>query len=85
MRILHVNKFLYRRGGAEAYMQDVADHQAEAGHEVEFFASGHPDNVASRFSSSFPPYIELDPPPAGLTRRAVAVGRMLASRPARAG
>ena len=24
MRILHVNKFLYRRGGAEAYMEDLA-------------------------------------------------------------
>ena len=27
MRILHVNKFLYRRGGAEGYLQDLADLQ----------------------------------------------------------
>ncbi len=31
MRILHVNKFLYRRGGAEGYMLDLAALQAGAG------------------------------------------------------
>ncbi|MDP3244876.1 MAG: hypothetical protein Q8M83_04450 [bacterium] len=34
MRILQVNKFLYRRAGAEAYMLDLAQLLAEHGHEV---------------------------------------------------
>ena len=37
MRILHVNKFLYRRGGAESYMLDLAALQREQGDEVAFF------------------------------------------------
>ena len=48
MRILHVNKFLYRRGGAEAYMEDLADLQVAAGHTVAFFGMAHPLNTASR-------------------------------------
>ena len=39
MRILHVNKFLHRRGGAEAYMLDLADAQRAEGHDVDFFAN----------------------------------------------
>ena len=45
MRILHVNKFLYRRGGAEAYMLEVAALQRAHGHDVEFFGMDHPDNI----------------------------------------
>ncbi len=67
MRILHVNKFLYRRGGAEGYLLDVAAMQREAGHEVEFFAMQHPDNERpQRLEATFPAYVELDPAPGGL-------------------
>jgi len=34
MKILQVNKFLYRRAGAEAYMLDLAELLAQHGHEV---------------------------------------------------
>jgi glycosyltransferase involved in cell wall biosynthesis len=34
MRILQVNKFLYRRAGAEAYLLDLSQLLAEKGHEV---------------------------------------------------
>jgi len=44
MRVLHVNKYLYRRGGAEGYMLDLAELQAKAGHEVAFFGMEHPEN-----------------------------------------
>src|SRR5215213_1753232 len=44
MRILHVNKFLYRRGGAEGYMLDLAELQVRAGHEVAFYGMDHPEN-----------------------------------------
>jgi glycosyltransferase involved in cell wall biosynthesis len=85
MRILHVNKFLYRRGGAEAYMLDVAAAQAEAGHEIAFYGMRHPENPTLPFQDAFPPLVELEPPPRGLRRRATATGRMLYSPSSRRG
>ena len=85
MRILHVNKFLYRRGGAEAYMEDLASIQAEAGHEVEFFAMAHPENRPARFEGAFPVHIELEPPPASLMGKVRASGRILWSTSSRRG
>lgn len=83
MRILHVNKFLYRRGGAETYLLGVADLQRRAGHEVEFLATEHPRNEPSRYSALFPRYIELNPPPSGFMARARAASGMLYSATAR--
>lgn len=44
MRILLINKFHYRKGGAERAYFDTARILAENGHEVAFFAMEHPDN-----------------------------------------
>ena len=67
MRILHVNKFLYRRGGAEGYMLDVVDLQRRAGHEVELFGMAHPDNLPDLpLADTFPSHVELEPAPGGL-------------------
>lgn len=60
MRILHVNKFLYRRGGAESYMQAVGELQADVGHDVEFFGTDHPLNDEHTYSKFFPRYSELN-------------------------
>ena len=54
MRILHVNKFLYRRGGAEAYMEDLADLQVAAGHTVAFFGMAHPLNTHLEYAAHYP-------------------------------
>lgn len=85
MRILHVNKFLYRRGGAEAYMLDLASRQAAAGHDVAFFSTRHPENEPSPYEAFFPEYIELNPPPSSWSERARAVGRIFYSRAAEEG
>lgn len=85
MRILHVNKFLYRRGGAEAYMQDVAALQEAAGHEVAFFGMQHPLNPPLEHADTFPDFVELDPPPASVTGKVAAAARMFGSSPARQG
>lgn len=85
MKILHVNKYLYRRGGAEAYMQDVASLQRSAGHEVAFFGMHHPKNTEQRFAQHFPRYLELEPPPPTLVGRTRALGRMLWSTSASRG
>ena len=64
MRILHVNKFLYRRGGAEGYMLDLTALQRAAGHDVELFGMQHPDNIAElALADTFAPHVELEPPP----------------------
>jgi glycosyltransferase involved in cell wall biosynthesis len=85
VRILHVNKFLYRRGGAESYMLDLAGLQADAGHDVEFFGMAHPDNPPHRYAAQFPEHVELEPPPARVDRRVAAAARMIWSRSARRG
>jgi glycosyltransferase involved in cell wall biosynthesis len=67
VRILHVNKFLYRRGGAESYMLDLAQLQRRAGHTVELFGMSHPDNLEDlSLSDTFPSYVELEPAPHGV-------------------
>ena len=85
MRILHVNKFLYRRGGAEGYMLDVAALQRGDGHIVEYWGMDHPDNIRPLpLVDTFPSYVELEPPPGGLA--AVGAGaRMIWSRESRRG
>lgn len=85
MRILHVNKFLYRRGGAEAYLLDLAALQAASGDEVSFFATRHPRNEPSEHESWFPEYLELNPPPASWPARAKAAARIFYSRVAETG
>ena len=67
VRILHVNKFLYRRGGAEGYMLDVAELQRQSGHLVDFWAMQHPENDRGHgLADTFAPYVELEPAPGGL-------------------
>src|SRR5947208_16925500 len=85
MRILHVNKYLYRRGGAEAYMLDLAGMQAARGDEVAYFGMQHPDNDPSRYAAHFPPLVELEPAPDSLADRARAVARMFWSPASREG
>ena len=85
MRILQVNKFNYRRGGAEAYMEDLAELQERAGHTVEFFAMEHPDNRPSTYGQFFPSQVDFEPPPPTLSGKVKGVGRMLWSRSAEHG
>lgn len=85
MRILHVNKYLYRRGGAEGYALDVAERQESRGHQVAFFGMQHPENPPLPLEDLFPALVELDPPPAGLAAKATAAGRMLWSPSSRTG
>jgi glycosyltransferase involved in cell wall biosynthesis len=86
MRVLHVNKFLYRRGGAEGYLLDLAELQRARGDEVAYFGMTHPENdTPQRYGEHFPPHVELEPPPRGPVRRAAAVGRMVYSPASRRG
>lgn len=83
-RVLHVNKFLYRRGGAEGYLLDLAALQRAAGHEVAFFGMDHPDNDVA-CAGRAAPYVEFEPAPSSSARRLALAGRMLWSTSARSG
>lgn len=85
MRVLHVDKFLHRRGGAEAYLLDVADLQRARGDEVALFGMDHPDNPALPYARHFPPYAEFDPPPSDVRDQAVLAARMVWSTAAARG
>ena len=85
MRILHVNKFLYRRGGAEGYMFDLAALQAARGDDVTFFGMSHPDNEAQRHEHVFPSEVTFEPMPDGLVAKVSGFGRMLWSTSSRRG
>lgn len=85
MRILHVNKFLYRRGGAESYMLDLAEAQRAHGHDVAFFAMQHPENDTDPNDDLFPSRMELNPPPEGLGARLRTAGQVIYRPEARAG
>ena len=85
MRILHVNKFLYRRGGAEGYMLDVSAMQRAAGHDVAHFGMAHPQNEPTPYAAHFPSQVEFEPPPPGTAGKVRGMGRLLWSRSARRG
>ena len=82
MKILHVNKYAYRRGGAESYAIDVAELQRGRGHEVELFGMEHPENPPLRYENSFAPLIELDPPPPGIAGQITTAVKMVHNRSA---
>ncbi len=83
MRILHVNKFRYRRGGAESYMLDLADAQRAAGHDVAVFAMSHPDNDPDPDDDLYPARMELNPPPDTVGERVRTAAGIVYRRDAR--
>ena len=80
-----MNKFLYRRGGAEGYLFDVARRQHDAGHDVEFFGMAHPENEPMTFATSFPRHLEFEPTPGSARGKLDNVGRMIWSTSAARG
>jgi glycosyltransferase involved in cell wall biosynthesis len=79
MKILLVNKFYYRRAGAEAYLLDLEALLTAAGHEVAIFATNHPETLESAWSGYF-----IDAPSfrtrAGIVADARTVAHMIWSR-----
>ena len=81
MKIVLVNKFYYRRAGAEAYLLDLEALLIAAGHEVAIFATNHPETLPSKWSGYF-----VDAPSfntrAGIIEDARTVAHMIWSRSA---
>ena len=53
MRILLVNKYFYRKGGAETYFFALAEGLRALGHDVAYFSMQHPNNEPSYWSKYF--------------------------------
>lgn len=53
MKILQINKFFYRRRGAETYLFDLSALLRSQGHTVAEFAMEHPQNESSYWSKYF--------------------------------
>ena len=53
MRILLVNKFHYRKGGAETYYLTVGSEFERMGHDVAYFSMRHPDNLPCKWDRYF--------------------------------
>jgi glycosyltransferase involved in cell wall biosynthesis len=58
MKIVMAANWWYRRGGLGAVMLDEARELAAAGHTVIPFASAHPSNIRTPWSTYFPPFSE---------------------------
>ncbi|MCB9515086.1 MAG: glycosyltransferase [Candidatus Latescibacteria bacterium] len=58
MRVLQVNKFLYRKGGAEIVCLGLGDALRAAGHEVCYFGMDDPRNVATDDADLYPATVD---------------------------
>ncbi len=82
MKILLVNKFLFRSGGSEACLFDGARLLKERGHRVAYLSMQHPRNTPGDDPAYLVSHVDFNSV-AGV-RRAAAAGRVLYSREARA-
>ncbi|MCH4554450.1 hypothetical protein MKW35_17655, partial [Aestuariibaculum sp. L182] len=71
-RLLAINNYFYRRGGAEAIFLEHMQLFSEIGWEVIPFAMQHPDNDASAWSEHFVSEIEYGRESSLLTKVAQA-------------
>jgi len=70
VRVLHVNKFLHRRGGAEAHVLDLAAAQRDCGHDVELWGMASPEDPPDLpLAGVMAPHVQLEPPPPGTAAR----------------
>ena len=62
MRILLVNKFHYRRGGAETYYLELGAALERQGNDVAYFSMKHPQNIPCRWERFFVTQREYNDP-----------------------
>ncbi|MCM1285854.1 MAG: glycosyltransferase family 4 protein [Acetobacter sp.] len=53
MKILMVNKFLYKNGGSETYMFKLGEQLAKTGHQVEYFGMEHEGRCVSNSADAY--------------------------------
>jgi len=78
MRILQVNKFYYRKGGADIHFLDLSDLLAKRGHKIIPFSMESEKNLSSPFAKYFVSHVDLSKPKFSLGGFK-AIGRMFYS------
>jgi hypothetical protein len=74
MKVLHVNKYLYRRGGVEGYMLDLTERY------------GPPENPSRPYRlPGALPSLRVREPPSGIVRRLTTAAKMVYSPAGRRG
>lgn len=53
VKILFVNKFLFRNGGSETYMFKLGEELQRRGNEVQYFGMDHPDRIVGNTANSY--------------------------------
>lgn len=79
LTILHINKFHYFRGGAEAVYLNTARLLESKGHRSVFFSMHHPKNLPCETSDFFMPYVDLDTDSISIISKLKTSGRILYS------
>jgi len=79
VRILMVNKFLYRRGGSETVFLDTMELLASSGHQVIPFGTHGAPGWASRNATFLPHQMDFNRPPKGIGAKLRIAGRVLYS------
>lgn len=82
MRIVQVNKFVYRRDGAAVYMLELSDRLRAAGHEVAFFGMQQQQTIDTPWKKYFVDEINFDRSE-GIFRNIRKVAHMIWSTEAR--
>lgn len=62
MKILHINKFFWNKGGSETYFFALTELLENAGHTVVPFSMQHENNLPSSFAKFFVPKINFQSP-----------------------
>ena len=62
MKILQINKFIYRRRGAETYLFNVSGLLQQHGHQVAFWGMEHPQNIVTAWNSYFVSNVDYGKP-----------------------
>lgn len=83
MKILEVNKFYYRRRGAEQHLFDLIALLKEEKNEIAVFAMDHPENKHSRWNRYFVSYVGYNRYDSVWKERIKGIGRMFGSKEAR--
>lgn len=78
MRIVLVNKFAYRKGGADRHCLDLLDLLKSAGHDVSVFGMRHPDNLIWPDNDLFVSKVDFEHPRSAWAK-VRAAGRLLYS------
>ena len=80
MKVLLIDNFLYRRGGAEVVFLNTGELLKSKGHDVIYFSQQWSENIPSKFEQFYP--MGIDAKTSGILKRIQGVGKYFYNRKA---